>query len=118
MTGNPVASPLVSEEEVRRVAALARLAIAEEALPALVADLGGILAHMEQLRTFAEQEGPPASAPPVTPWRPDHPWDAGTVPSPASVPLHAMAPSHRDGFFLVPQVVAHAAGDVPVVEGA
>jgi hypothetical protein len=29
-----------------------------------------------------------------------------------------MAPSHRDGFFLVPQVVAHAAGDVPAAEGA
>jgi aspartyl-tRNA(Asn)/glutamyl-tRNA(Gln) amidotransferase subunit C len=118
MTGNPVASVMVSEEEVRRVAALARLAIAEEALPALAADLGGILAHMEQLRAFAEQDGPPTAATPVTPWRTDRPRDAGTAPSPASVSLHAMAPSHRDGFFLVPQVVAHAAGDVPAAEGA
>ena len=118
MTGNPVASALVSEEEVRRVAALARLAIAEEALPALAADLGGILAHMEQLRTFAERDEPPASAPPVMPWRVDLPRDAGTAPSPATMPLHAMAPSHRDGFFLVPQVVAHAAGDAPVADGA
>jgi aspartyl-tRNA(Asn)/glutamyl-tRNA(Gln) amidotransferase subunit C len=118
MTGNPVASALVTEEEVRRVAALARLAIAEGALPALAADLGGILAHMEQLRAFAEWDEPPASAPSVMPWRADLPRDAGTAPSPASLPLHAMAPSHRDGFFLVPQVVAHAAGDAPVADGA
>ncbi len=118
MTGDPVASVVVSEEEVRRVAALARVAINEEALPALAADLGGILAHMEQLRAFSEHEVPFGAAPPGMPWRADLPCHAGAAPASASVTLLAIAPSQQDGFFLVPQVVAHAAGHEPVAEGA
>ena len=118
MTGDPVASVVVSEEEVRRVAALARVAINEEALPALAADLGGILAHMAQLRAFAEDDAPSASVPSGMPWRADLPRHAGAAPASASVTLLAIAPSQQDGFFLVPQVVAHAAGHEPVAEGA
>ncbi|MEN9818646.1 MAG: Glu-tRNAGln amidotransferase subunit [Gemmatimonadota bacterium] len=118
MTGDPVASGVVSVAEVRRVAALARVAVNQEALPALAADLGGILAHMEQLRAFAEDDGPSASAPPGMPWRADCPRDAAVAPSSASVTLSAIAPRQQDGFFLVPQVVAHAAGHEPVAEDA
>jgi aspartyl-tRNA(Asn)/glutamyl-tRNA(Gln) amidotransferase subunit C len=113
-----MASVMVSEDEVRRVAALARVAVNEEAPPALAADLGGILAHMAQLRAFAEDDRPSVSAPPGMPWRADRPREAGAAPSAAAVTLPALAPSHQDGFFLVPQVVAHAAGHEPVTEGA
>ena len=39
----------ISETEARKVAHLARIAVADEALPALAADLNGILHFMEQL---------------------------------------------------------------------
>lgn len=94
----------VTEDEVRHVAALARLALPEEAIPQLAGELRGILAHMGRLRAFGEgapgQEGGSA---PVTPLRADEPRLGGR-----SVNLAAIAPAARDGFFLVPQVVAHA----------
>ena len=39
----------VSEDDVRHVASLARLAIDAKRLPSLVSELNGILEHMEEL---------------------------------------------------------------------
>lgn len=92
----------VTDDEVRHVAALARLAVDEAALPRLAADLRGILQHMAQLSSFA---GTPAASPPAaatTALRDDVPRGAGEAP-----PLAAFAPVVRDGFFVVPQVVSH-----------
>lgn len=94
----------VSDDEVRHVAALARLAVPDEAIPQLAGELRGILAHMRTLREFGE--APPASpmtGAPTVALRADVPRPDGN-----GVAIEAFAPVVRDGFFLVPQVVAHA----------
>lgn len=92
----------VTDEEVRQVAMLARLAVDDGALPSLAAELRGILSHMEQLRGFREL--PPALEPGTGPMplRDDRP---GSPLGPSVVA--AIAPVARDGYFLVPQVVVH-----------
>lgn len=99
----------VSDDEVRRVAALARLALPEEAIPQLAGELRGILGHMRQLREFAEAAPVPEGVgAPVTPLRADEP-RAGGQP----VSIAAIAPAERDGFFLVPQVVPQVVAQTP-----
>lgn len=94
----------VSDDDVRHVAALARLAIPAEAIPQFAGELRGILAHMRQLREFAGQtvEGDGAGGG-TMPRRPDEP-RAGD----RHMAIATFAPDARDGFFVVPQVVAHA----------
>ena len=94
----------ISEGDVRHVAALARLAIDDARMPSLVAELNGILSHMEVLQGVAL---PTVSDGVVKPegmrLRPD-------VPGSVSIggDLSAFAPNVRDGFFLVPRLVTHA----------
>ncbi|MCC7193998.1 MAG: aspartyl/glutamyl-tRNA amidotransferase subunit C [Gemmatimonadaceae bacterium] len=96
----------VTPEDVRRVASLARIGVPEERLDALVAELDGILAHMEVLsrvEPFAgeqEREGMPL-APDVPP---------GVR---LERPLESFAPRSRDGFFLVPRLATHDEGAGP-----
>lgn len=90
----------VSRDDVRRIAALARIGVPEERLDALVAELDGILAHMDVL---AQVDAPvdirPAEAMPL----------AADEPPPVSLdrPREAFAPRTRDGFFLVPRLASH-----------
>lgn len=94
----------VSDDDVRHVAALARLAIPAEAIPQVAGELRGILAHMRQLREFAGQSVEDDGAGGGTmPLRRDEP-----LADDRHVSIAAFAPEARDGFFVVPQVVAHA----------
>lgn len=94
----------VTNDDVRHIAALARLGLEPDRVALLASELNGILAHMDvlaavdtsaiDLHARAEGEGMPL--------RPD----AGP-----SVALHrsrdAFAPETRDGFFLVPRLSTH-----------
>jgi aspartyl-tRNA(Asn)/glutamyl-tRNA(Gln) amidotransferase subunit C len=90
----------VSADDVRRIAALARIGVAESRIPALVRELDGILAHMEVLARVTDV------APDVEvagmPLAPDEP---GSVP--LDRPRERFAPAMRDGFFLVPRLATH-----------
>ncbi len=95
----------VSPDDVRHVAALARIGVAEAQVDALVTELSGILAHMEvlvQVDTTAGAADEPAGMPLA-------------ADEPGSVPLACAredgAPKMRDGFFLVPRLATHDDGE-------
>lgn len=94
----------VTNDEVRTVAGLARLAIAEDRLPALVAELNRILEHMDVLSKVRTGESVPAEGIGAsgTPLRPD----TGR-PTPLERPISDFAPAVRDGFLLVPRLATH-----------
>ena len=108
----------VSEEDVRHVAALARLGLEPARVPALVQELNGILRHMEALAKVGTKlvdpvEGIGASGMPLR-------TDAG-APYPLARPREEFAPMMRDGFFLVPRLATHtdaAVDGTDVEEGA
>ena len=94
----------VTNDDVRHVAALARLRFPEDRLEALARELSGILGHMAQL-----------AAAPAAPDAPEAPPSAPRVALRADVPAppdlartrDALAPEARDGFFLVPRLASH-----------
>ncbi len=92
----------VSDADVLHVAALARLAIAHERVPALVRELNGILEHMAVLETV-DVSTVDDDAREAMPRRHD-------VAAPIALdrPLAAFAPSARDGFLLVPRLSTHS----------
>ena len=93
----------VSRDDVKHIAALARLALPEERIPELVTQLNGILEHMEVLRdvdTSRAAAVAPSAAP--QPLRAD----AGP-PLPLATARESFAPAMRDGFFLVPRLASH-----------
>jgi aspartyl-tRNA(Asn)/glutamyl-tRNA(Gln) amidotransferase subunit C len=93
----------VSREDVRRIAALARIGVAEDRLDALARELDGIIAHMSVL----EKVEPPADLPPQAAM----PLAADEPPSvPLDRPRESFAPKTRDGFFLVPRLATHEDG--------
>ena len=108
----------VTEQDVRHVAALARLGLEPGRVPALVQELNGILRHMEALAEVGTKlvdpvEGIGSSGMPLR-------TDAGP-PYALARAREDFAPQMRDGFFLVPRLATHA--DAPtdaadVEEGA
>jgi aspartyl-tRNA(Asn)/glutamyl-tRNA(Gln) amidotransferase subunit C len=93
----------VSRDDVMHIAALARLAFPEARVPELVAQLNGILGHMDVLRdvdTSGAAAAAAADAP--LPLRPDT-----GPPLPLAAPRESFAPKMRDGFFLVPRLATH-----------
>jgi aspartyl-tRNA(Asn)/glutamyl-tRNA(Gln) amidotransferase subunit C len=95
----------VSRDDVRRIAGLARVGVPEERIDALVAELSGILSHMDVLAKVdtravddVEREGMPLAR--------DEP---GSVP--LNRPREEFAPQTRDGFFLVPRLSTHEDGE-------
>ncbi|MBU6372855.1 MAG: Asp-tRNA(Asn)/Glu-tRNA(Gln) amidotransferase subunit GatC [Alphaproteobacteria bacterium] len=92
----------IDENTVRRVAHLARLALPEERVAPMAAELNGILAWIEQLgEVDVEGVEPMTSAVAVAlPMRDDVVTDGG-----APVRVLANAPKSEDGFFVVPKVV-------------
>jgi aspartyl-tRNA(Asn)/glutamyl-tRNA(Gln) amidotransferase subunit C len=93
----------VSEDDVRHIAALARLGLDDSRVDALAGELNGILSHMEVLQavdtSHAEQE--PGDRP-ATVLRAD------TGPQLALARAReAFAPEMRDGFFIVPRLASH-----------
>lgn len=102
----------VTSDDVRHVAQLARLGLAEDELARYVGQLNGILVHMEALQavpsTGAAQAAAAAEAraEPMR-LRPDVP---GSVP--LAIAREKFAPMMRGGFFLVPRLATHEdAGD-------
>ena len=98
----------VTRDDVKHVAALARLGITDARAGELTAQLNTILGHMEVLskvdvKKMEPMVGVGADSAPVQP-------DRG--PSLAlERPLSEIAPQMRDGFFLVPRVASHEAGE-------
>lgn len=100
----------VTHDDVRHVAALARLAVDEAKLEHLVAELNGILGHMDALSQVdtAQAESAIAASAASTPLRSD-----ASGPLPLLAPRESFAPSMRDGFFMVPRISTHDDGVDP-----
>ena len=92
----------ISESEARKVAHLARIAVADDALPALAAELNGILHFMEQLNEVDVDGVEPMTG--VEKMRLKRREDVVTDGDMQGAIL-ANAPDAREGFFAVPKVV-------------
>jgi aspartyl-tRNA(Asn)/glutamyl-tRNA(Gln) amidotransferase subunit C len=94
----------VTHDDVLHVADLARLAVGPERLEHLVAELNGILAHMDVLSQVDTTEVERTITAPgeSTPLRSD-----SSGPLPMLNTIEAFAPETRDGFFLVPRLATH-----------
>jgi len=94
----------IDPDDVRHIAALARLAVPESRIPELVSQLNGILSHMDALArvdTSAVTGAAGVGAEPM-PLRADI-----GPPIPLEHPLASFAPQLRDGFLLVPRLATH-----------
>ncbi len=92
----------VSLDDVRHIAALARLGLSDERAAALTAELNTILGHMDVLSKVETSGVADAGEGPGMPLRADAP--------PSDVlarPPQDFAPSYREGFFLVPRLATH-----------
>ncbi len=92
----------IDRAAVRNIAALARLAVRDDELDALAAELSNILGFVEQLAEVnTDGVAPLASVSAVTlPRRADEVADGNCRDA-----ILANAPEMKDGFFLVPKVV-------------
>jgi aspartyl-tRNA(Asn)/glutamyl-tRNA(Gln) amidotransferase subunit C len=92
----------IDEREVRRIAALARLEIAEDAIATVAAQLSSVLEFAATLNEL-ELEGcePTVLAPADAPLRADEP-DGRVL---RTEDVMAGAPECRDGYFVVPPIV-------------
>jgi aspartyl-tRNA(Asn)/glutamyl-tRNA(Gln) amidotransferase subunit C len=92
----------VSHDDVRHIASLARVGVDERRLPALAAELSGILEHMAVLARV-DTTAHDALAPDAgIVWRAD-----SGPPIPLLRPLPSFAPVVRDGFLIVPRLATH-----------
>ncbi len=94
----------IGADDVRHIAALARLAVPERRVPELVTQLNGILSHMDVLAQVKTTDvmGTAGVGDAALPLRPD----VGP-PIPLEHPLESFAPAMRDRFFLVPRLATH-----------
>jgi aspartyl-tRNA(Asn)/glutamyl-tRNA(Gln) amidotransferase subunit C len=92
----------IDTDTARKVAHLARIAVAEENLPALAGELSGILNFMEQLNEVDVEGIEPMTS--VTPMRLKRRQDMVTDGNIQAAVLKN-APDTREGFFAVPKVV-------------
>jgi aspartyl-tRNA(Asn)/glutamyl-tRNA(Gln) amidotransferase subunit C len=92
----------VDEATVRRVARLARIAVAEDEVPKLKGELDAILAFVEELGEVdvAGIEPMTSVTPMRLPQREDRVTDGGDA-----ARVLANAPASEQGFFVVPKVV-------------
>lgn len=91
----------ISEADVRRVALLARLEVADEEVKSLAEHFGKILEHFHRLQELELSEVDPFSLEgPGTPWRGDEvkPWNGRDE-------VLAQAPRREGDFFVVPRIV-------------
>ena len=92
----------VDQNTVRRIARLARIAVADEDVPHLQSELNAILAFVEQLNEVDVEGVEPMTS--VTPMRMKKRQDGVTDGGyPAEIVRNA--PATEDNFFLVPKVV-------------
>lgn len=89
-------------ETARKVAKLSRIAVADDALPALAHDLSRILRFMEELTEVDIDGVAPMTS--VTPMRLPRRADAVTD-GDKQAKILSNAPDAREGFFAVPKVV-------------
>lgn len=94
----------ISEDDVRHVAALARLGLEPDRVTLLARELNGILAHMEAIAAVEARQavvdaGLPRGGMLLRP-------DEGAQ-LPLDTPREALAPAMRDAFFLVPRLSTH-----------
>jgi aspartyl-tRNA(Asn)/glutamyl-tRNA(Gln) amidotransferase subunit C len=93
----------VSKDDVRHIAGLARIGIAEERLDALMRELNGILGHMDAL-----QKVDTSTVARATDAHPGMPLRADAGPSVTlQHPRETFAPAMKGGFFLVPRLATH-----------
>lgn len=94
----------ISLDEVRHIAALARLGITDERARVIAVELNGILAHMQVLTGVDT-----SSVGSDNLWSPDKmPLRADEGPPIALVRApYDFAPAMREGFFLVPRLATH-----------
>jgi len=94
----------VSLDDVRHIAALARLGLSDERANALVGELNTILGHMDVLSKVDTDGIEPVVGVGAAgaPLRADE-----GPPIPLARPIESFAPSVRDGFFLVPRLATH-----------
>ncbi|MBR2575155.1 MAG: Asp-tRNA(Asn)/Glu-tRNA(Gln) amidotransferase subunit GatC [Loktanella sp.] len=92
----------IDTETARRVAKLARIAVTEEALPALASEFNAILGFIEQLNAVDVDGVEPMTS--VTPQRLMRRADVVTDGNQQAAVLKN-APDAREGFFAVPKVV-------------
>ncbi|MFI5248452.1 MAG: aspartyl/glutamyl-tRNA amidotransferase subunit C [Gemmatimonadales bacterium] len=95
----------VSHDDVRHIAALARVGIDERRLPALAAELSSILDHMAVLTRVDSSDVADIARDGDVHLRPD-----SGPPIPLLRPLPAFAPMVRDGFLIVPRLATHGGG--------
>jgi len=104
----------ITESDVRHVASLARVRLDAERIPLLVVELNGILRHMDALQRIALPADSQHDVAPAMTLADDV---VGGVALERS--REDMAPTTRDGFFLVPRLATHVATDGdPVIRGA
>ena len=94
----------VTIDDVRHIAALARLGLSDERAHSLVRELNTILQHMDVLsrvdtERVPEVDGVGTAARPLRE-------DSGP-PIPLDRPREEIAPRMKDGFFLVPRLATH-----------
>lgn len=94
----------VTVADVQHIAALARLGVSDARAVTLVAELNGILAHMDALSSVDTAGVEPAIGVGARglPVRGDH-----GPPIPLARSLDAFAPALRDGLLLVPRLASH-----------
>ncbi len=92
----------VDADTVRRVAHLARIAVAEDEVAGLQGELNAILAFVEQLGEVNVDDVEPMTS--VTPMKMRMREDKVTV-SDIADDILRNAPAHEDHFFVVPKVV-------------
>lgn len=94
----------VTETEVRKIADLARLSLADEDVPSVTAQLNSILSHMDALTKVDTSTVDPIAGIDAdgAPLRGD-----SVAPHPMNVTAPVLAPQSRDGFILVPRLATH-----------
>lgn len=95
----------IGPEDVQHAAKLAEIAVTDDELLRLAAQLGRIVEYVEQLREVPESERaePWLGGPLQAPLRADV-----VAPAPLAHPVAELAPEFVDGFFVVPRRVAMA----------
>lgn len=101
----PSDAAALTDADVRRVARLARIAIADADIPALRAELGAVLAHADALRGLDLTDVEPMTSPvdAVAPMRDDTPG-----PAVSREAFLAMAPETVPPFLKVPKVLGES----------
>lgn len=91
---------IVSRDEARRIASLARIAMDDASLDRMAVEMTTILDYIDQLREIDVPRAMP-DAPVASPLRDDVPGGDGAV----VATIAQNAPAWQDGFFIVPKVI-------------